>query len=154
MATTDIFNFIAISNRVGTGGQPTREQFEAARDEGYQAVINLAPHDAENFAMPDEKRVLAELGLEDHHIPVVWTDPKPEQFAAFCAAMDQIGDRKVLVHCAANYRVTEFFSSYAIKHLGWSLAQADALVTRVWESNPKYRMDDTWRTYIAAIRAA
>lgn len=153
MATTDIFNFIAIDDRIGTGGQPTKEQLEAAREEGFQAVINLAPSHAENFALADEKRVVADLGLEYHHIPVVWTDPRPEQFAAFCAAMEKVGDRKVLVHCAANYRVTAFFSSYAIRHLGWSTAQADALVARIWESNPRYAMDDTWRAYIAAIRA-
>jgi uncharacterized protein (TIGR01244 family) len=152
MATAGIFNFIQVSDRIGTGGQPTREQLEAARDEGYQAVINLAPSDAENFALADEERVVTDLGLNYHHIPVAWTDPRPEQFAAFCAAMQQVGDRKVLIHCAANYRVTAFFSSYAIRHLGWTTEQADALVSRIWNSNPRYAMDDIWRRYIAAIR--
>ena len=101
MATEGIFNFIQVSDRIGTGGQPTREQLEAARDEGYQAVINLAPSDAENFALADEEHVVTDLGLIYHHIPVAWTDPRPEQFAAFCAAMQQVGDRKVLIHCAA-----------------------------------------------------
>ena len=152
MATEGIFNFIQVSDRIGTSGQPTREQLEAARDEGYQAVINLAPSDAENFALAGEERVVTDLGLNYHHIPVAWTDPRPEQFAAFCAAMQQVGDRKVLIHCAANYRVTAFFSSYAIRHLGWTTEQADALVARIWNSNPRYAMDDTWRRYIAAIR--
>jgi uncharacterized protein (TIGR01244 family) len=152
MPTSDIFNFIAITDRVGTGGQPTRAQLEAARDEGYQAVINLAPSDAENHALPDEAAIVSGLGLDYHHIPVVWTDPQPEEFAAFCAAMQKIGDRKVLVHCAANYRVTAFLSSYAIRHMGWTTDQADALVARIWESNPKYAMDDTWRAFIASIR--
>ncbi len=152
MATAGIFNFIQVSDRIGTGGQPTREQLEAARDEGYQAVINLAPSDAENFALADEEHVVTDLGLIYHHIPVAWTDPRPEQFAAFCAAMQQVGDRKVLIHCAANYRVTAFFSSYAIRHLGWTTEQADALVSRIWNSNPRYAMDDIWRRYIAAIR--
>jgi uncharacterized protein (TIGR01244 family) len=153
MATSDIFNFIVISDRIATGGQPTREQLEAARDEGYEAVINLAPSDAENFALADEERVLAELGLDYHHIPVIWTDPRPQQFDAFCTAMEQVAGSKVLIHCAANYRVTAFFSSYALRHLGWSTEQADALVSRIWESDPRYAMDDTWRAYIAAIRA-
>jgi uncharacterized protein (TIGR01244 family) len=152
MAIEGIFNFIQVSDRIGTGGQPTREQLEAARDEGYKAVINLAPNDTENFALADEESVVTDLGLDYHHIPVAWTDPRPEQFAAFCAAMDSVGDRKVLIHCAANYRVTAFFSSYAIKRLGWTIAQADALVSRIWNSNPRYAMDETWRTYIAAIR--
>ena len=38
MAVTDIFNFAPINEQISTGGQPTPEQFEAARDEGYVAV--------------------------------------------------------------------------------------------------------------------
>ena len=86
MAVKDIFNFAPINERISTGGQPTPEQFEAARDEGYAAVINLAPSDAENNALEGEEDLLASLGLDYLHIPMVWNDPKPEQFTAFCAA--------------------------------------------------------------------
>jgi protein tyrosine phosphatase (PTP) superfamily phosphohydrolase (DUF442 family) len=50
MSTESIFNFVRINERIGTGGQPTREQLEAARNEGYQAIVNLAPSNAENHA--------------------------------------------------------------------------------------------------------
>lgn len=152
MSVKDIFNFAAINDRIATGGQPTQEQFEAARDEGYEAVINLAPSDAENNALEGEEDLIASLGLDYFHIPMVWNDPKPEQFTAFCAAMKKVGDRKVLVHCAANYRVSAVVSSYAIKHLGWSIEQSDELVGKIWTSIPEYSMDDTWRAYIDTIR--
>lgn len=154
MSVKDIFNFAQITDRIATGGQPTREQFEAARDAGYGAVINLAPHDAENNALDGEEDLLASLGLDYFHIPIVWTEPKPEHFTAFCAAMDQVGDRKVLVHCAANYRVSAIVSSYAIKHLGWSTEQADELLNKIWTSIPEYTMDEPWTSYIETIRKA
>ncbi len=132
-------------------GQPTAEQFEAARAEGYTAVINLAPGD-ENNALAGEEDLLATLGFDYFHIPMVWTDPKPEQFTAFCAAMEKLGDKKVLVHCIANYRVSAVVSSYAIKKLGWSVEQADRLVKKIWTSIPEFPMNDIWQSYIDTIR--
>lgn len=152
MAITEIFNFAQINDRIATGGQPTADQLKAAREAGYEAIVNLAPHDAENNALEDEPELAADLGFEYFHIPIVWTEPKPEHFTAFCAAMEQVGDRKVLVHCAANYRVSAVVSSYAIKHLGWSVDRADELVNKIWTSIPEYTMDDTWRSYIETIR--
>ena len=152
MSVKDIFNFALINEQISTGGQPTQEQFESARYEGYGAVINLAPSDAENNALEDEEGLIASLGLDYFHIPMVWDDPRPEQFTAFCAAMKKVGKKKVLVHCAANYRVSAVISSYAIKNLGWSLEQADGLVNKMWTSNPGYSMNDTWQSYIDTIR--
>jgi uncharacterized protein (TIGR01244 family) len=152
MAVEDIFNFVSINEQISTSGQPTQEQFEAAREEGYTAVINLAPVDPENNALEDEEGLLASLGLDYLHIPMIWDDPKPEQFNAFCSAMEKVGNQKVLVHCAANYRVSAVISSYAIKHLGWSVKQADSLVNKIWTSVPEYPMNDTWQTYIDTIR--
>jgi protein tyrosine phosphatase (PTP) superfamily phosphohydrolase (DUF442 family) len=151
MAVKDIFNFAPIDERISTGGQPTREQFEAARDEGYTVVINLAPSD-ENNALAGEEDIIAALGLDYFHIPMVWNNPKPEEFSAFCVAMEKVGNRKVLVHCIANYRVSAVVSSYAIRNLGWSVEQADGLVNKIWTSIPEYPMNDTWRSYIETIR--
>ena len=151
MAVKDIFNFAPINERISTGGQPTPEQFEAARDEGYTAVINLAPSGEDN-ALEGEVDLLNTLGFDYFHIPMVWNDPKPEEFTAFCAAMEKVGNKKVLVHCIANYRVSAVISSYAIKNLGWSVEQADGLVTKLWTSIPEYSMNDTWQSYIDTIR--
>tara|TARA_B100001123_G_scaffold186098_1_gene212892 strand:- start:2862 stop:3344 length:483 start_codon:yes stop_codon:yes gene_type:complete len=152
MAVKDIFNFMPITEQISTGGQPTQQQFESAHKEGYTAVINLAPSDAENNALEGEDELLASLGLDYFHIPMVWEDPQPEQYVAFCEAMKKIENKKVLVHCVANYRVSAVVSSYAIKNLGWTVEQADGLVNKIWTSNPEYSMNDTWQSYIDVIR--
>lgn len=152
MPTESIFNFIRISDRVATGGQPTQEQLEAARADGFEAVVNLAPHDQQSRALPDEKGLVESIGMAYHHIPVMWTKPLKENFTAFVQTMDALGNRKVLVHCAANFRVSAFYSAYAMKKQGWTAQQADALMARIWESRPDYRMDDTWRTFVEEIR--
>jgi len=147
----DIKNFIRIDDYVGTAGQPTAEQFGAVRDAGYQAVVNLLPSEQDN-ALKGEDALIRDLGMEYRYIPVVWTAPQPQDFTAFCDVMHELAGKKIFVHCAMNMRVTAFYSSYALKHLGWSQDRADALVARVWEAYPNFKMDDTWRAFVALIR--
>ena len=152
MSTESIFNFIRVSESVATGGQPTQAQIEAAHAEGFEAVVNLAPHDQQSGALPDEADLVESLGMAYHHIPVDWMMPLKENFTTFVQTMDGLGDRKVLVHCAANYRVSAFYSTYAMNKHGWSEQQADALIARIWESRPDVQMDETWRTFLQEIR--
>ena len=37
-----VLNYYQISERIGTGGQPTSEQFTAIQEAGFQTVINLS----------------------------------------------------------------------------------------------------------------
>ena len=154
MSVEEIFNFVRINEQIITGGQPTAEQFKAAGDDGIGTVINLAPSDAANNALPEEPELLAGLGMDYIHIPIDWDAPKPEHFTAFCSAMEEVGNKKVLVHCAANYRVSAMVSCYGMSHLGWSEAEADALVSKIWSSVPEYSMNDIWQTFIDEARRA
>lgn len=153
MNTESIVNFIRVSEAIGTSGQPTAEQLEAARNDGYEAIVNLAPHNADNHALGDERAVVRSLGMEYHHIPVEWTNPQKEQFIAFSGVMEGLKGKRTLIHCAANFRVTAFFSLYALKHQGWTAEQANHFIARIWESRPDYRMDATWRSFIDDIRS-
>ena len=137
-------------HHVGTAGQPTAEQFTAVRDAGYEAVVNLLPREQDN-ALKGEAALIPDLGMACHYIPVVWTAPQQEDFRAFCEVMGKLAGRKVFVHCALNLRVTAFYSSYALKHQGWSRSQADALMARVWDACPNYKSNDTWRDFVALI---
>jgi hypothetical protein len=66
----DIKNFIRIDDDIGTAGQPTAQQFQAVRDAGYEAVVNLLPSEQDN-ALKDEDALIRELGMEYHYIPVL-----------------------------------------------------------------------------------
>ncbi len=151
-STVDIKNFIQVDEQVGTAGQPSAEQFKAVRDAGYEAVVNLLPN-GHDKALIDEDALIRNLGMEYHHIPVAWAAPQLQDFTAFCEVMQKLEGRKVFVHCAVNMRVTAFYSSYAMKHLGWTRNQADALTARIWEASKDFKMDDTWRNFIAVIRS-
>jgi uncharacterized protein (TIGR01244 family) len=137
MSTQDIYNYVQVDEQTITSGQPLEEQLQAAADEGFTTVINLAPTSSRN-ALPDEAGLVQSLGLTYYYIPVDWSNPTEQDLTAFEAAMSQRPAGKTLVHCAANFRVTAFYSLYALKHLGWSVEQAEAFRALIWagSSNP------------------
>jgi len=131
MSTNDIYNYRSVNDRISTGGQPTREQLRSAADEGFTTVVNLATGDA-GFSLDDEAGLARTLGMAYHHIPVAWENPQESDFAAFEAVLQASPADKMLIHCAANFRVTAFYSLYALKHLGWTEAQADEFRASIW----------------------
>jgi protein tyrosine phosphatase (PTP) superfamily phosphohydrolase (DUF442 family) len=150
MTAGDILNFIRVDERTALGGQPSEDHLRSLRQEGYEVVINLAP--PQEGAPANEREILESTGIEYHHIPVPWAAPEKVHLDEFFRAMDRNGERSKLIHCAANYRVTVFYSLYAMKRLGWSATQADGLIAQIWESRAGYRMDDVWNRFIAQAR--
>jgi protein tyrosine phosphatase (PTP) superfamily phosphohydrolase (DUF442 family) len=131
MSTNDIYNYIKVNDRLITGGMPTADQLRAAPEEGITAVINLAPF-SPGYSLEAEGELVESLGMAYVHIPVDWNNPTDADFAAFETAMNRLAGEKMLIHCAANYRVTAFYSLYARKHLGWTPEQAEAFRARIW----------------------
>src|SRR5947208_13249483 len=110
---SEIYNFRAIGERLGTAGQPSEEEFKSVREAGFDAVINLALPTSDN-ALAHEGSVVTGLGMAYVHIPVDFQAPTPQDFRAFCRVMEAFGDRRVFVHCAANKRVSAFVFLYRV----------------------------------------
>jgi protein tyrosine phosphatase (PTP) superfamily phosphohydrolase (DUF442 family) len=131
MSTKDITNYRCVNDQISTSGQPTEEQLRAAAAKGFKTVINLATIDP-RYSLEDEAGLVQSLGMAYHHIPVEWEQPQASDFAAFEAVMLQLPPSKTLIHCAANFRVTAFYSLYAIKQLGWTETQAAEFRASIW----------------------
>jgi len=144
MAIEASYNFRRVSERLTTSGIVPVEQLEQLRDEGYGAVINLKP-DIEVELGADEGRIVRDQGVDYVYIPVDFDAPTHADFEAFARAMDLHAERKVHVHCAANYRVTAFYGIYAVAQGRWSKDDADRFVRDVWDP------DDfpAWQAFIA-----
>lgn len=142
LSTEALPNFLALSPRWGTGGQPGRSQFRALAEAGYEAVVNLALPTSDN-ALPDEGAIATGLGLAYFHIPVRWEAPTPQDLDLFFAVMDGLRDRKTFVHCAKNMRVSAFCYLYRVRRLGEDRDRARRDLHRIWEPNA------VWADFIA-----
>jgi protein tyrosine phosphatase (PTP) superfamily phosphohydrolase (DUF442 family) len=147
MTLLDIHNYIPIDGRLATAGQPSEEQLREVATAGYTSVINLGLLDT-RYCLPDERGLVAALGLAYQHIPVSFESPAVADFATFLKSMDRSAEERVLVHCAANYRVSTFMALYGELRLGWTHTEADAHARRFWEPN------QTWRKLRADCRDA
>jgi protein tyrosine phosphatase (PTP) superfamily phosphohydrolase (DUF442 family) len=139
-----IRNFLPLSDRVATAGQPTADQLVALRDGGFEVVINLALRSS-TYALPDERAVVAGLGMQYVHIPVDFERPTEDDARQFFAAMDAAADRKVFVHCAMNLRVSAFMYLYRTLRQGMDEETAAADLDRVWTPNA------VWQSFIDRV---
>lgn len=129
----DIYNFLALSETLFTGGMPKAEELTDAARRGVEMVINLAPHEVSN-ALPGETELVTSLGMQYVNIPVIWNTPTQDGLDRFMRIMDENRDKKILVHCQANFRATAFVALYRILRQGWNPDDAMAGMHRIWDA--------------------
>ena len=113
----DIYNFLALSETLFTGGMPKAEQLTDAARRSLEVVINLAPDNVPD-ALPNEIGLVNSLGMQYINIPVNWNTPTKDGLDRFMDVMDENKNKKILVHCQANFRATAFVSMYRILRQG------------------------------------
>lgn len=150
--TQEVFNYRKVSEQIATSGQPTAEQFEAIAKAGFEVVIDLAPVDMSRYSIAGEPQLVSRLGMTYCHIPVDFKQPDIADLERFFEAMDQASGRKLWIHCAANYRVTVFYSLWAESVGIWDAAESDRFIRSVWESDPDWVMSDAWKAFIDIAR--
>lgn len=129
---TSIFNYHPISDNLVTSGQPRPAHFPQIAAAGFQTVINLAPHGAEN-ALPNEAELVQAQGMAYVHIPVAFDSPTEQDFERCIAAIGNDHQHKVFIHCAANMRVSAFVYRYRTTLLGDDPTQAKEDLHKLWK---------------------
>ena len=136
-----ITNFLPISESIGSSGQPTAEQFALIAEAGYQVVINLALPTSSN-AIANEGELVTRMGMIYVHIPVVWEQPKLEDFDCFQRIVGAFEGKKIYVHCALNMRVSCFFFLYRVLNQKTDIRAAQDDLAAIWQP------DEVWQKFI------
>ncbi len=127
-----IYNYVPISKQLSTSGQPSLLELQKIKEAGFNAVINLAPHNAEN-SLDNEAAIVNGLGLFYTHIPVDFRNPAEDDFDRFVECMNGLAGSNVWVHCAANMRVSAFVYRYRREILSESDVVALQDLHKIWE---------------------
>lgn len=128
----NIKNFVELSDRISTSGQPAAADFQTIAAQDFSTIINLALPSSDH-ALPDEGAIVTGLGMNYVHIPVRWEAPQTEQFRRFAGFMRQLEGEKVWVHCALNMRVSCFMYLYRRHELGWPEEDARKHMALIWD---------------------
>ncbi len=151
MSIEGSYNFRRVTNRITTSGVVGDKRLAGLQAQGYGTLINLLPNQSEH-AVTEESEIVTGQGLHYVYIPVDFDAPTRADFDAFSLAMDvatdAADDKVVHVHCAANYRVSAFYSLYAMRKGLWTQAQADEFISGLW--NPDEY--SAWSAFIAEQR--
>ena len=140
----NIYNYLKISDKIATAGQPSVEQFSYIKEAGYQVVINLALKDSSN-ALRNEKEIVEIEGMQYIHIPVIWENPTEDKLKEFIQVMKINLDKKVFVHCAANKRVSAFVYLYRCSQEGVNEEIAKKDLHQIWVPN------EIWQQFIQEV---
>jgi protein tyrosine phosphatase (PTP) superfamily phosphohydrolase (DUF442 family) len=127
--------------QLATAGQPTVEQFSEIKAAGFETVINLALVTSTN-ALPNERTIANDLGMEYYHIPVEWERPKLENLTDFFEIVERCRGQSIFVHCAANMRVSAFIYLYHRLQRQMSHAEAIHYLHQIWSPN------EIWQAFI------
>ena len=138
---SEISNFREYSTTFSSSGQPTKEQLQLLKDEGFERIVYIAFSNNGN-AFADEDVIVKELGMDYVHIPVIWDQPTKSDFYAFAGSMQREPDRKTLLHCQVNYRASAFSFLYRVLYEDVPVAEAKADMNSVWQPN------ETWQKLI------
>ncbi len=141
---SEISNYREYSATFASSGQPTKEQLQLLKDDGFERIVYIAFSNNGN-AFADEDVVVKELGMDYVHIPVIWDQPTASDFYSFAGSMQREPDRKTLLHCQVNYRASAFSFLYRVLYEDVSVGEAKADMNSVWQPN------ETWQNLIFGI---
>ena len=145
------YNFRRMSERLTTSGIVPPDGLKALRAQGYEVVINLLP-DTGRDAIPNERDIVESQGIEYIYIPVDFKQPTSADLSTFSEALDRVHEKKVHVHCAANYRVSAFYSLYRVSRGLWSAEQAMEFMRSVWQPRQPSEQPG-WSDFITEVLA-
>jgi protein tyrosine phosphatase (PTP) superfamily phosphohydrolase (DUF442 family) len=141
-----IQNYLRLSEKLHTAGQPSSSQLDNLAAQNIQAVINLALPTSDD-AVDLESVIVTSQGLPYFHLPVNWESPQVRDFELFCAIIDILQDQELLVHCAKNMRVSAFIYLYRVISERVSHEVACLDLRRIWVPT------DQWYLLVNKIRA-
>jgi len=115
----DVPKILCVDERVATAGQPKDSAFAKLAENGYRSVLSLRTG-SEGIDLAHEKEMVEKSGMRFISIPVVSSEPKPEQVSEFIKAVKEKANQPMLIHCGSANRVGAFWMIYRVVDQGWA----------------------------------
>ena len=111
-----------VSDKIFTGGQPTKAQLDQLKQLGIKHIVNLRPLTEQTW---DEKQYVESLGMHYHSLAVAGAKGVNSDNADKLASiLKQLSGEPVLIHCASGNRVGALAAINEFKANGGDLESA------------------------------
>jgi protein tyrosine phosphatase (PTP) superfamily phosphohydrolase (DUF442 family) len=136
-------NFHRINPRLATGGHFVNAGATELAKQGVTLVIDLRDEPPK-----DAQRQLEAAGIRWINVPVVWAEPKRNDFEDFSRLMAANEGESIFVQCQANYRASAMTYLYRVTSQRVSEPEARKDLNAIWTP------EGTWESYIDEILSA
>ena len=135
-----IENFYQYSENLASGAQPTEEEIEELKKDGFEVVFNISTQSAKN-AMQNEAFKVEKEGMYYMYFPVDCNNLQPIHYDTFKGIMEGVIYKKVFVHCGGNIKSSNLIHMYDV--LVNKKNEAESLTTLCEIQEP----EDKWFAY-------
>lgn len=132
-----IANFFQYSDKLSAGAQPTAEQIENLKNDGYEVIINISPASARN-SMSNEAEIVEKLSMDYIHFPVDCSNLRPLHYTTFEGIMNGVNNKKVFVHCGGNIKSSNLIHMYDVLAKGKDEATSLCTLRKIQQPENKW----------------
>lgn len=116
-------NLKKITNEISIAGQPSAQDIENAKAQGFRTIVNLRTTD-EPGLLDDEERLVENQALTYSAIPVSPETLDDIAVARFSQALASVNGTPALVHCRGGGRAGIMTLLHIAVQHGWTVQQA------------------------------
>ncbi len=132
-----IGNFYQYSETLAAGAQPSADQMQQLKTDGYQVVVNISPVSAKN-ALHEEAGIVEKLGLDYIHFPVDCSNLRPIHYQTFEGIMNGVTGKKVFVHCGGNIKSSNLIHMYHVLSVGHNEKESVQTLYKIQQPEQKW----------------
>jgi protein tyrosine phosphatase (PTP) superfamily phosphohydrolase (DUF442 family) len=136
-ALKKISAFYSYSELLAAGGQPSAEQMELLKKEGFELIINISPVSAKN-ALHNEHQLTEKLQMDYIHFPVDCSNLREIHYHTFRSLMQSAEKRKTFVHCGGNIKTSNLIHMYNVMEKGVAETESLKILKKIQAPEEKW----------------
>jgi protein tyrosine phosphatase (PTP) superfamily phosphohydrolase (DUF442 family) len=140
----EIMNFYQYNEMLASGAQPTPEQIEKLKINGFEVVFNISPSSAKN-ALKEEALIVETNRMDYIHFPVDCSNLRPLHYSTFKGIMNGIQAKKVFVHCGGNIKSANLIHMYHVLEMG--IDESESYKTLLKIQNPETKWFQYFKSF-------
>lgn len=113
----EIQKYFQYNEMLASGAQPSVDQLEALKEQGFEAIVNISPVSAKN-ALYHEAQIVEQLGMDYVHFPVDCSNLRAVHYHTFKGIMAGLEGKKTFVHCGGNIKSSNLLHMYHVLEKG------------------------------------
>lgn len=135
--THQIMNYLIYNDKLAAGAQPTPEQIQELKDNGFEAIVSISPVSTRNY-LPIEAELVEGLDMDFVHFPIDCSNLREVHYTAFKGIIKGLENKKTFVHCGGNIKSSNLIHMYDVLENGKDELESAATLQKIQQPESKW----------------